>query len=198
MSGLTGLVKIELPTTTIRLCDGGIIDFDGETYKASDPTFGTIASVDSLQEGVGNEVPALDAIMYPPGTAAIAELSQPGFQRSRVRFWLGNYDRDTGELTGSPTLMFDGQIDQTTLTVGKDRRELAMSIVSTAELLFERNTGNSLNPVFQKSVWAGDTGHDNAIGLGVPIAWGVESPPRTYRRAGPSSSNFNFLQGGFL
>lgn len=52
-----------------------------------------------------------------------------------------------------------------------------MTVVSAAERLFARNTGNGLSSAFQKSVWPGDTGHDNATGLGTPIAWGVEAPP---------------------
>jgi len=72
-------------------------------------------------------------------------------------------------------LLFYGQIDQTILRVGRAVRELAMTIVSTLERLFLRNEGNSLSPVFHKSVWPGETGHDNATGLTVPVAWGVAS-----------------------
>lgn len=171
---LMGLLRIELPSQDINLCDGGFMEFGGETFRSSDPLFGTVGSVDSLGEGVGDEVPALDLVMLPPGTAAVTDLSQPGYQRSRVRFWIGEYDPDDGTLDGAD-LMFDGQIDQTTLTVGRDRRELAMSIVSTAEKLFERNAGNSLNPTWHKSVWPGETGHDNGTGLTTPVAWGVEN-----------------------
>lgn len=173
---LTGLVKIELPDDTIRLCDGGFFVWGAETYRSLDATFGTISSIDALTEGVGDEVPALDLLFLPPSTAAVADLSQPGYQKSRARFWLAEYDVETGLIDGDPDLLFDGQIDQTTLTVGRDTRELAMSIVSNAERLFERNIGNSLNAAFQKAVWPGDTGHDNATGLGRQVAWGVESP----------------------
>lgn len=177
--GLVGLCKIELPTATIRLTDGGFIQWGGEMFTSKDGVFGTIASIDELSEGIEAEVPALDMAMIPSNTAAAADLSQPGFQRSRVRFWLGEYDRDTGLLDGDPDLLFDGQIDQTSLTAGRESRELAMTIVSTAERLFERNIGNSLSPSFHKSVWPGETGHDNATGLGAPVAWGVEAPPST-------------------
>lgn len=177
--GLIGLCKIELPAATIRLTDGGFIQWGGEIYKSKDDVFGTIASIEELTEGVEAEVPALDMAMIPSGTAAAAELSQPGFQRSRVRFWLGEYDRATGLLDGTPDILFDGQIDQTSLTAGRSSRELAMTIVSSAERLFERNIGNSLSPAFHKSIWPGETGHDNATGLGSPVAWGVEAPPST-------------------
>ena len=177
--GIIGLCKIELPDSTIRLTDGGFILWDEEVFASKDPVFGTIASTDELSEGIDAEVPALDMAMIPAGTAAAADLSQPGFQRSRVRFWLGEYVRETGLLDGEPDLLFDGQIAQTSLSAGRSSRELAMTIVSTAERLFERNIGNSLSPSFHKSVWPGETGHDNATGLGAPVAWGVEAPPST-------------------
>lgn len=177
--GLVGLCKIELPDATIRLTDGGFIDWSGEIYTSKDDVFGTIASIDPLSEGIEEQVPALEMTMIPSGTAAAADLSQPGFQRSRVRFWLAEYDRETGLIDGDPDLLFDGQIDQTVLSAGRNSRELAMTIVSTAERLFERNIGNSLSPSFHKSVWPGETGHDNATGLGAPVAWGVEAPPST-------------------
>lgn len=177
--GLVGLCKIELPDATIRLTDGGFIDWGGELFVSKDDVFGTIASIDELNEGVEAEVPALDMALIPAGTAAAADLSQPGFQRSRVRLWLAEYDRETGALDGTPDLLFDGQIDQTSLSAGRETRELAMTIVSTAERLFERNIGNSLSPSFHKSIWPGETGHDNATGLGAPVAWGVEAPPST-------------------
>lgn len=172
---LIGLMKMELPTRTVRLCDGGFIVFDGETYQSADDVFGTIASIDTLSEGVGDEVPALEVAFYPNGDATPADLSQPGFQTARTRFWIGEYDVDAGTLIGSPDLVFDGQLDRTQLRVGA-QRELSASVVSLAERLFELNIGNSLNSNFHQSVWPGEKGHDNATGLSVPIAWGAVKP----------------------
>lgn len=173
--GIIGLLEIALPDSTVRLCDGGFIVFGGQTYRSADATFGTIAGVEPMSEGIGEEVPALELTLLPDDSAAPEDLSQPGFQKSIVRFWIGEFDPDTGLIDGTPDLMFHGQIDQTTLSVSKGRRELAMTIVSTVERLFLRNRGNSLNPRFHKSVWPGETGHDNATGLTTPVAWGVES-----------------------
>lgn len=172
---LIGLMKMELPTRTVRLCDGGFIVFGGETYQSADDVFGTIASIDALSEGVGDEVPALEVAFYPNGDATPADLSQPGFQTARTRFWIGEYDVDAGTLIGSPDLVFDGQLDRTQLRVGA-QRELSASVVSLAERLFELNIGNSLNSNFHQSVWPGEKGHDNATGLSVPIAWGAVKP----------------------
>lgn len=173
---LMSLLKIELPSRDVLLCDGGFIVFDSQTYRNKDDLFGTVASVDPLEEGLGEEVPALELTFLPPAAAAVADLSQPGYQKSRVRMWLAEYDVDTGLVSGTPDLMFDGQVDQTTLKRSRDGRELAVSVVSTAERLFAKNKGNSLSPTFHKSVWPGETGHDNASGLQIPVAWGVEKP----------------------
>jgi hypothetical protein len=168
-------MKMELPTGDVRLCDGGFIEFDSETYRSSDAVFGTIASIEALGEGVGDEVPALEMVMLPPGTSDPADLSAPGFQTSRVRFWIGEFDVDTGELDGTPDLVFDGQLDRTILEVGFER-SLAISVVSLAERLFELNIGNSLTSTFHKSVWPGELGHDNATGLSLSVAWGTTAP----------------------
>lgn len=172
--GLIGLLRIDLPDATVRLCDGGFVEFDGETYLSADPVFGGIASLEALTEGVGEEIPAMELALNPSGASAPADLSQPGFQRSMVKLWIGEKDEDAGTLVGTPDLLFFGQIDQTVLRVGRAARDLAMTIVSTLERLFMRNEGNSLSPVFHKSVWPGETGHDNATGLTVAVAWGVE------------------------
>ncbi len=184
-----GLLKIELPEHTVRLCDAGFIVWDGETYRGKDALFGTIGSVEVLAEGKGDEIPALEMELMPPKTAAIADLSKPGYQRSRVRFWIAEWDRASGAISGTPELMYDGQIDQTSLKIGKERK-LTMTVVSNAERLFELNIGNTLNPGFHKSVWPGEKGHDNATGLTVPVAWGVASP-------GYAGGGSGFGGGGF-
>lgn len=175
---LIGLLKIELPDATVRLCDGGFVEFDGETYRSTDPVFGGIASLEALTEGVGEEIPALELSLNPAGTSAASDLSRPGFQRSRVRFWTREIDIETGLLVGpDEPPKFLGQIDQTVLRIGRATRELAMTVVATLEKFFMRNDGNSLSPVYHKSVWPDETGHDNATGLSKSVAWGVEGSP---------------------
>lgn len=173
---LIGLLKIELSGgATVLLCDGGFIEFDDEVYKSADDTFGAIGSLSSLTGGIGKQIPALELTLHPATTAASSDLSQPGYQRSAVRFWVGDYDPETGLLVGDPELEFFGQIDRTQLVIGEASRELAMTIVSTLERLFMRNEGNGLSASFHKSIYPGETGHDNATGLVLTDAWGVES-----------------------
>lgn len=174
--GMMGLVQIDLPDTTVRLCEGGFMRWGADTFYSHHPVFGTIGAIETPIEGVTEAVPALDLTLFPASAAGPEELSQPGFQRSKVRFWIAEYAPDDGILVGGPELLFSGQIDQTVLGEDETGYDLTMGIVSELERLFLRNRGNTLNPRWHKSIWPGETGHDNATGLGVPVAWGIDSP----------------------
>jgi hypothetical protein len=173
---LTGLCKIELPSATIRLCDGGRIVWGAETFRGKDATFGTIGSLQPLREGVGDELQPLELTLLPPDTTAAASLVVPTFQGSRVRLWIAEYVVATGAVTGTPELKFDGELDQATLSL---ENVLELTVIPRAARLFELNIGNSLSPAFHKTIWPGETGHDNATGLGRPVAWGTSAPPAT-------------------
>jgi hypothetical protein len=175
---LTGLVKIELPGRTLRFSDGGFFVYEGETYRSKDAVFGTIGKMQTMAESVGDTVPAVVMTLLPPDTVAAADISQPGNQTARCRIMIAEYDADTGLVTSGST-EFDGQLDQTVLTVGRQTKTLSVSIVSLAERLFERNIGNTMNPTWHKSIYAGEKGHDNATGLGKAVAWGIESAAGT-------------------
>ena len=177
---LAGLVKIELPDATLRICDGAFVKWDAETFEANDPDFGTIGSMEPVEEGVGDEIPALRMSFLPNSTASAATLSQPEYQGCRVRMWIAEVDIDTNEVVGDPSLEFDGQADSTDLIIGKGTRELEMDVVSAAERLFVINEGNTLSPRFHKLLYPGELGQDNAIGVGVGVAWGTALPAQSY------------------
>lgn len=191
---ITGLCKIELPAHTIRLCDGGRIVWGAETFAARDDTYGTLGAVKPLSEGIGDDLPPLEMTLLPPSTTAAADLVQPAFQGSRVRFWLAEFDIDTAAVSGTPELRFDGELDQASLNL----IDLSLDLMVTAKAarLFELNIGNSQNPAFHKSVWAGETGHDNATGLSLAVAWGTDAPPQAARFGGGASPAFDPLAGG--
>ncbi len=174
--GLAGLVLIEFPGRTVALCDGGFVTWGELTFRSADAVFGTVGALEALGEGVGTEVPALSLTLLPPGSSQPAEVVQPGFQTARARFWIAEYDVETHAIVGNPNPpLFDGQVDQSVLRLGSSR-QIDMAVVSLAERLFAENIGNSLNPAWHKSIWPGETGHDNATGLTVQVAWGTEKP----------------------
>jgi len=190
------LVEIVLGRHTMRLTDGGFVRWGGNVFRSKDPLFGVIGSVGNLSEGVGEEVPVLNLTMLPPSTTAPSFLSQPGDQSAPARFWLAEIDIAAGTLIGEPALQFEGEIDQTTIEFGAQTRALAMTIVSAAKRLLERSIGNTLSSSFHKSIWPGETGHDQATGIGRTVAWGVEAPRGGGGFAGGGSFGGGFDAGG--
>jgi len=176
---MAGLCEIILPTKTIRLCDGAFVTWNGNVFTSADDDFGSIESIGPAEEQIGDEAPAGSLTFLPENTASAAMLSQPSFQGSPMRFWLARVNETTGTLDGEPELVFDGELDTTTLRVGRGMRALDMEFVSVAERLFNINEGNVLSPRFHKSVWPGELGLDNAHGVGTAVAWGAEAPPRS-------------------
>jgi len=177
-TALVGLIRIELPGHDIRLCDGGFMEHDGLVFQAEDDVFGTIGLLDAMSEGVGDEVPAGKLTFIPRTTAAAAQLSKPGFQNSRMRFWIGEFDVISGRLVSPPDLMMEAQTDQTILRRGRGTRELEMRFVSRAERLFTINEGNTLSARFHRSIYPGESGFDRATGVPTQRAWGTSAPPR--------------------
>lgn len=190
------LIKLELPTRTVRLCDGGVIVWGADVFRGRDAVFGCVTGAEALTEGVGNEVPAFSITFSPEASAAPADLNKPEFQKSPFHWWVANWNAATCAVVGSPTLQFAGTLDQVELQFTNNSRELENGIVSVAERLFAARRGNGCSPTFHKSVWAGETGHDEATGLTFPDAWGVEAPPvagSVYSGAGGM-----FGRGGFV
>lgn len=173
--GIMGLVRIEFPGHTLRLTAGGFLRVPGDgLYRARDPLFGSLGALTSLNEGVDEQVPVLELTLLPPGTTAPSDLSRPGYQASRAQLMLAEYDPEAGVPIGAPDVQFDGQVDQTKIVYGRPR-SVHMTIVHTLARLLERNIGNSLNPSWHRSIWPGETGHDQGTGLVQQRAWGVES-----------------------
>ena len=185
MNGFIGLLKIELPSRDVLLCDGGFITYAGDDYTAKDSVLGTIAGIEALSEGASDEIPALDITFNPPEPLAFTELTSGALQRSAVRLWLAEYDIDTNAIVGTPDLLFLGQLDQPAIRFSRTEYTVAISCVPQAEWLFEQDTGNALSSTFQKQLYPGDLGHDNGTGLQVPVAWGVASP-----QSGGSATGF--------
>lgn len=178
MVGITGLLKIELPDHTVLLSDGGVTVFDGDTYVPFDDVVGSLAAVDTIAEGIGDEIPALDLTFAPPDVNAITALSSGAIQQSRVKLWLAEYDTADGTIIGTPELRFIGFVDQPRSEFAFRQLGLQITAVPELEALFFKDTGNGLSISFHKALYPGELGHDNASGLNIPIAWGVESPPR--------------------
>lgn len=188
---IVGLLKIELPGRTVRLCDGAFCDFAGERYTARDDVFGAIGSIEPIGEGVGDEAPGGMISFLPATGASPAALSSAGHQNARIRGWLGEID---GKTVTTARPLFDGLVDTTELKVGMKTLALDLTFMARAEKLFALSEGNTLSPRFHQSIWPGELGLDNANGAQISVAWGTDSPPRAVTAS--SSGGGGYGDGG--
>jgi hypothetical protein len=195
--GITGLLKIELPSHTVLLSDGGVTTFAGDTYTAYDSVLGSLASISTIAEGVGQEIPALELQFAPPSIVAVTSLSNGAIQQSRVRLWVAEFNVDSGEVVGTPELRFIGFVDQPQVSSAFRQFTVTITAVPELEAMFFRDTGNGLSSTFHKALYAGELGHDNASSLNVPVAWGVASPPRGGTTFGGGGGGGGFDGGTF-
>jgi hypothetical protein len=175
---LAGFLKWETGSGDVRLCDGGVLEFDGETYTSRHAVFGAISGFDPFMEGIGDESPAGTLTFSPAPDASPATINSPLLQGSRIRMWISEVDRDTGEIVGTPDLQLDNIVDVSKLRLGKNVFELAVDIVSRTERLFLVNEGNVLSGERHRQIYPGELGLNNAIGVPQVVAWGVVGAPR--------------------
>lgn len=172
-----GAVQIDMPGSTIRLLDGSSeLIIGGETFTGRDPTFGVLAAISEIEDGMGDEAPGLSITLHPASNAAAADLSAPEMQGCRVRVWLGAIDPVTRLVVADPYLLQDLVIDQPTLTAGKGSLVLELDCVSSMERLFENDEGFRLSDANHQRVWPGELGLSNMTGLPRKIYWGTAAP----------------------
>lgn len=190
---IAGILKIVLPDATIRLLDGaGSIVVDGETYTGEDPVFGSLAAVDDITDGIGDEAPAISFTLHPASDAASAELAGPTMQGSLVTLSLVAINRETGAIIPNKLDLFVGELDQPILSVDKGVRELEYQCVSGMEKLFENQEGVRLADSWHQSVWPGEQGLANVSAIIRTIYWGVHAPASAISAAPGGGFGFDF------
>lgn len=176
---LVGLIEIVLPSRTVRLCDGGFINWPAKgMFTAEDADFGTVGSVEPVGEAVSDQAPGGRLTLLPPSIVEAAALFQPSAQGAPIRFWLGEVNQITGAIVGTPQLVFDGLIDTIALKTERTGRRVEIEFMAAAEKLFMVREGNVLTPRFHKAVWPGELGLDHATGVPGLVPWGTPGPGR--------------------
>jgi hypothetical protein len=191
---LCGLIKIELPTHTILISDGGFVNYLGDTYQSEDALFGVISGFE-ISGTAPDQAPGGKITFLTPNASAAAQLVSPGFQKSKLSIWLAEIDEATATVIGTPTILTLAQLDRGVISETMRSREVALEFVSLGERMMTINEGNSLNGTFHKRLFPGELGLDNAIGMGVTVAWGAASPPRGVSYGG-FGNGFNGFNGG--
>lgn len=175
MNGLTKLLRLDLPDESAFLSDGGVTVWGGNTYDAAHPVLGGFSQLSDLTLGFGAELPELEIVFNPPDNGALALLQEGAFKRSAVRLWIAEFNPDTGAVVGDPYLEFAGRMDRVRHQYGFQQLSIILSCVPETEVLLFSDDGNGLSAEFHKSIYPGETGHDQATGLVRTVTWGVES-----------------------
>lgn len=157
------LIRFDLPGGAICLTDGGFVFFDAnegngpEGYLGSHPVYGSLDTVGSIKDGSEAQTTRIDITILPASDTAAAALASPTIQGSRVQWWEGVIDAESGLLIGQPELKFDGEIDKPRFQVGDDWK-LTLECGTQAERQLEQNADWRLNNSFHHKVWPGELG----------------------------------------
>jgi hypothetical protein len=175
---LAGLVEMQLPSRTVRICDGGFVQWGANLFTSSDSAFGTIESVEAISEGLGDEAPGARLTLLPVSTADAAALFQSNAQGKPIKFWLAEVNRATGAVVGTPELLFWGMIDSMGIYLAKSSRRVEVEFVAASERLFMIREGNVLTSRFHQDAFPGELGFDHCTGNGIQVPWGTVGPAR--------------------
>jgi hypothetical protein len=187
-----GALELDLPGGAARFLDGaGEISFAGRTFLGTDPTFGTIAAIDAIDDGGADEAPGLGVTLLPPNDTAAAVLAGAAVQGSTATIWIGAIDSATGIPIPDPYLVFLGEVDVATISADASGRSVDYDLVSMSERFFDADEGFRLNDAFHKSIWPGETGFFDVIGIEQTIYWGVAPPPGVVATGGGGSAYGN-------
>lgn len=170
-------LEIQLPGHNVRLLDGaGVATFSSMTFSGSDATYGTLAAIDTLSDGIEEQAPRLRITLLPPTTTAAADLASMDVQGSLVRLWFGAINPVTGLVVPDPDLWFAGALDVPTLSISEAGRTLEYEVASVWDRFFRHDEGARLNDAFHQSVWPGELGFEFVNEVQRQLPWGADTP----------------------
>lgn len=176
-------VQILLPDDTVRLLDGaGVLAFDVDgglgvqTFTGRDAVFGTLGGASEIEDGIGNESPAMTLTLFPKTNSAMAALASPAAQGSSVMIWFGAVSSDTGLVIGDPLLLFDGLTDVAEQIVTKNGRALQISVDSIMVRFLDADQGARMNNGFHQRIRPGEKGFEFITSIARKVPWGSDVP----------------------
>lgn len=186
-------VEILAPTFSLRLLDGasevtfpvenlvrtgevwsGTGVLEPRTFKGSDDTYGTLGSLETITEGLGNQAPRLRLALRPPSRTAAATLNLPTNQGAAVRMWFGALHLETGAVI-DPVEIFTGELDVPRYLGGRDRR-VEYNVFSAWEYLFADGEGERLNHAQHTKAFPGEMGLEWVSDIERQLPWGADVP----------------------
>ncbi|MEE4452857.1 hypothetical protein [Novosphingobium resinovorum] len=172
-----GALRLTVGDHTLRLLDGSAhLTVDGELYTGEDAAYGTWGSMESFEDGTGDEAPGLSVMLLPADDAAALALSGPDMQGEAIQVRIGARNDATGQIVGEAYLLFDGEVDVTKHEFGKNMLQASLECVGGMERLFFEDEGIKLAPTFHQQVWPGELGFNHVTGIQDIIYWGSNKP----------------------
>jgi hypothetical protein len=170
-------VEVQLASGWLRLLAGsGSVVINGDTFVGDNPTYGVLAGLDAVSDGMGSNAPTLTVTINPKTADAGAELAGQAMQGNAVFLWIAALDRTTGGGLDTPVLVFSGEVDQGVLTVGQGTRALALQCVSVWERLFDNDDGVRLTNAYHQAAWPGETGFEFVTDINRALPFGQDLP----------------------
>lgn len=170
-------VQIAFPGRTVRLLNGnGRLTLFGNSFAGRDAVFGTLGAIDELEEGSGDEAPALSIDLHPPADSAASTICNAAMQGAAVSVWVGAIDPNTGAVVPDPESLGKFMVDVPILISSEKGRRVSLQLVSALERAFDTDRGNSLSNGFHQSVWPGERGLEYVTGVAQRIYWGQRAP----------------------
>lgn len=190
---LATLIEIEFTDRTVRLTDGGVVNWNGNSYVQEDSEVGILNGFSEFTETEGTESPRLEVSFEYKTNAALTRLANPTSQGTPVNVYGAAIDRNTGAIIGDPELLFSGVIDDADLRHAKNNRMLTISLSTAWELLFDDNEGARWNNDF----WVHNYGSGAQAFYAVTdvqrkMFWGYKGP------SNGSGGGFGGTGGGFI
>ncbi|MDO1560428.1 hypothetical protein Q0812_13415 [Brevundimonas sp. 2R-24] len=185
-------VEIVYPGFTLRLCDGGQIEINGDDYLSEDDDYGSLGEVSTISDGETGEAKTVSITLKPPTEAALLALTDPAAQLSRVTIWFGAVDRETGLIVGDPDGVLVGYLNSDTIRLG-DAREVDLEVVTADDYALEGQEGQNLSPAFLRSIDPTAAGLDHVTGVRQRDYWGG-APPSSGIRSGGGGGGRNGSQ----
>lgn len=172
---LVNLLKWEAPGGTVRLCNGGFVDFDGERYESRHPVWGQLTEWPDLEDALDELSEGATLTFRPDPAAAVADWWRLDLPGGRLRLWEGELASDMLTVTAA-TQLADLLVDDPGRTQSPDGGNLLdMELMGRGQRLFIINEGNVCSDRWHQSVWPGELGFVNCTDVPDNFAWGVAS-----------------------
>lgn len=170
----------DLPSGPLRLSNAGffsfLVDGQGATFKENDQTFGRLAAIGKITDGVANEAPVTTFALLPASEAAMAVLAAPDVQNTRVRIWNLTLDPVLGTVVGTPELWLKGEADAPVLNVDKGVFTLSVDARSVLARALRGNEAARLNNGTHQRCRPGEKGFQYISSVNRSIPWGSDTP----------------------